>query len=239
MSKLLITLGDSFTHGVGCYEPELLIKYTNNEISIPEMYIKSGDRFMKYGWPPRLAKNLNYELINLGLGGSSNSGMAKSFIKNEFEKLREVYENVIVILLISDPIRFSFYQYGNIVSINSSSDLVTHKELYDAYVRFINLPDVDCTLETVFYIKSIESFCKANNYHFFYGSAYTNIDEISRFYKTNQNLHKYLYKNAPQYMMQLIDESSLAICGHPNENGYAMISDSIYQVLTENFNNIL
>ena len=65
--KLLITLGCSFTEGVGCYDPELLKQYpVINEKIKGDIYNKSIGYFHANGWPPRLQQKLNYDrLINL------------------------------------------------------------------------------------------------------------------------------------------------------------------------------
>jgi hypothetical protein len=68
--KLLITLGCSYTEGVGCYESRFL--ENNNPkpgIFWPDAYEGSRARFHAEGWPAKLQKLLNYDhLINLGKG---------------------------------------------------------------------------------------------------------------------------------------------------------------------------
>lgn len=239
--KLLITIGDSFTEGVGCYDPVLLEKYIKNEITMEDMYIPSQPRYKQYAWPTYVAKNLNYDLINLATGGMANSAMAKTLIKNQFDNLLEKYQNVIVILMLSDPGRISFYKQGQVSSIIPNTDVPDDLELYQHYLKFINLPEVDFVMETAFYVKAIESFCRANQYNFIYGSFVWNIEEMSMFYNTNQNIHKYLYKEAPRSLIQLLGKNNnfYAVCGHPNESGHKLIGNKITKVLLRNFTEIL
>jgi len=239
--KLLITIGDSFTEGVGCYEPALLEKYLKNEITMDEMYIKSQPRYKEYAWPTHVAKNLNYDLVNLATGGMANSAMAKVFINDKFDNLLEKYQNVIVMLILSDPGRISFYKYGQISSIIPNTDVPEDLELYKNYLKFINLPEVDFVMETAFYVKAMESFCKANKYNFIYGSFIWNIEEMSAFYNTNHNIHKYLYEEAPENLFQLLEKNNkmLSVCGHLNEIGHKFIGDKITKVLLKKFTEIL
>jgi len=69
MSNTLWTFGDSFTHGNGCLpnEPYFL------------KYKKSEDDLI---WPEIIAKKLNFELKNIGMGMFSNDKIIDSIIKN-------------------------------------------------------------------------------------------------------------------------------------------------------------
>jgi hypothetical protein len=250
MKNLLITLGDSFTEGVGNYIPELVEKYKNNEIDMEKMYRDSMHRFNEYAWPGHVAKNIRYELMNLGRGGFSNSAMAKTFIKDEYINLRNTYDNVIVILILSDPTRISFYRNGTIIPSYIGSVEEKCAKLFEAYLDFINLENfdknfigtaspTDCILETVFYINCIDNFCKANRYHLFYGISLIPIHEIAQYYNTNYNIHKYIENNYHSLHDTLRDDSMRSVCGHPNEKGHVHIGNLITDILVNNFSNII
>ena len=99
-TKLLITLGCSYTEGVGCYDPSVL-----NDEKLPlgvgrgfEVYTKSLDRFHNFGWPSRLQKKLQYDsLWNIGHGGASNSETAKRWMELFGDKnLSEEYDVLVL-----------------------------------------------------------------------------------------------------------------------------------------------
>jgi hypothetical protein len=52
-NNLLITIGDSWTEGVGYYDPELIPEYKSGKITATELYIKSIPGFRTQGWPNR------------------------------------------------------------------------------------------------------------------------------------------------------------------------------------------
>ena len=77
-SKILITLGCSYTEGVGCFDVDLMEKYNTTDYnSLPrEQLLIQLDKFHKDGFPNKLGKLLNYDkVINMGLGGSGTSGV--------------------------------------------------------------------------------------------------------------------------------------------------------------------
>ena len=78
--KLLITLGCSCTEGVGCYDlsinPE---KLTYLKLPPKELRL-TRQRFHRLGWPNRVGRKINADkVLNLGVGGSSNSAHLKLF----------------------------------------------------------------------------------------------------------------------------------------------------------------
>ena len=100
--NLLITLGDSWTEGVGNYEPTALLDYQKNKISQQELYSISDKLryFYKEAWPTFLSEKLDYDLINLGQGGDANSATAKKFICDFDENMEfdsSKYEKVTVL----------------------------------------------------------------------------------------------------------------------------------------------
>ena len=82
--KLLITLGCSWTEGVGCYVPSVYynastaVTFNDIEPLISKYHDKNKKNFHEFGWPNRLGKKLAFDkVINLGVGGSSNSTAVK------------------------------------------------------------------------------------------------------------------------------------------------------------------
>jgi hypothetical protein len=239
MKNLLITVGDSYTEGVGCYDPSALELYLTEQISSSKLYENSTERFKKFAWPTYVAKNINYDLINIGQGGYSNSAIAKSLIKENFKNLKNKYDNVIVISLFSCPSRISFYRDGGIYSLFSKSSGDDEEKLYNSYVNFIK-SSTDSILETAFYIRCIESFCKSNGYHLFYGTSFTSIHEIAPYYNTKYNLHNYFAPDISRISDFIKDSPEMkSVCNHPNEKGHAHIGNIITNVLINNFSDII
>lgn len=240
--KLLITLGCSFTEGVGCYDPKTLVKNNVNQNIHDMLYMKNKNRFHEYSWPSQLQKMLNYdELINLGLGGSSTSGNLKVF----FEKYRDVNfsekYDVLIIWFVPQSSRFSFYRNGHVVNIMPSMNRnVYNRYTYKLgleYINFIGNLNLDPTLDQLFYIKVMEDHCKLKNYNF----LFTLTDPIS------ENLYNKLYDgkcimlNGKSPLPNVYENPHLKslACDHPNEKGYEIVAQTFFNWIHENRNDLL
>jgi hypothetical protein len=245
--NLLITLGCSYTEGVGCYDSNTiprdnknnLLNFHHNADQMMEnmVYLKNKDRFHEYGWPRNLQKLLNYdELINLGFGGSSTSGNLKVL----FEKYRDIkYSdnyNVLLVWMLPNPIRFSFYRKNVIFNINPSMSLnIYNKYSYNfgvEYVKFIDNIDVDPILEQLFYIKVIEDFCKLRGYHFLFSLT----DSHSKKYYEKLYEGNSIMLNGENVIPDVHQNKKIKslVCDHPNEIGYKLIAETLYHWIKEN-----
>jgi hypothetical protein len=234
-NNLLITIGDSWTEGVGCYEPELISKYKSGEITSTELYVKSMPRFKSHGWPSILATKMGYDVLNLGRGGASNSGEAKRLIIDEDNYgLKKKYNNVFLIFLISDPGRFSFYSGGELLDIRLNDDTCLSWEVAKEYVKYV-IKDIqeDTFKETACYLKMVENFCTVNDYTFFYGSAFSDMQALDLYYKHPNNLHYYEKHHYKVHYSDLLKSNMWAHCNHPNELGYEMIATEMYTKIKE------
>lgn len=236
--KLLITLGCSFTEGVGCYEPSLL---DNNGKPIrDEQYVYSAslNRFHTLGWPARLQQKLQYDCLwNLGRGAASNS----ENVKRWFELFSDVnFSNqydVLVLWMITFSGRISFYRNGRINSLlpNLTQGSIEAQALIDSYVGFIgNDFDKDLSLEMYFYANVLKNICLLSNYKFLYinvdNVAGKSLDSLLNSPFSLNSTYKKLY---PEYN-SVTDRNSneyTAYCGHPNEKGYELIADRLYNMI--------
>jgi len=219
--KLLITLGDSFTEGWGCYD------YTKTIVDYNDPY--QNNRFHELGWPNRLGQKLNYDkVINLGWGGSSNSAHVKLFVEKILPKDFSNYD-VLVIWMIAPPERFSFYSGGQISQFHPNIELSgsVNQTLGESYIMDIENLEEDSILETIFYIRCLEQMCENNSFELLITTW-----DVSIFKKIN-NLYpsKYFMKssnNKPIVESPFSDKSDnkykSKICDHPNELGYERIS---------------
>jgi hypothetical protein len=237
--KLLITMGDSNTEGVGCWSDD-------THDTTPETYGKNIERFHKLGWPPRLQIKLNYDyLINLGMGGTSDSHQLKSFIENITSEELEKYE-VLVVWMMTFPGRFSFYRNKKVFSVQASN--VTDGKFSEidrlamSYMTFINNLTEDSALEQLYHIRLFNRFCEGANIKFLFCSLdkmqYEFLKETaSEHFMTPNNLNMYGKEIYPS--MDAYSEYKSRLCKHPNEQGYEFISENIFNIIQENFSNLV
>lgn len=234
--KLLITLGCSYTEGVGCYEPSEL---TNEKLPRGvgdgfEIYAKSLDRFHNFGWPTRLQKQLQYDsLWNLGNAGASNSQLVKRWMELFADKnLSEEYD-VLVLWMVTYAERISFYKNGKITSFNANANHIS--ELYSSYIKFLgNNVSKDTMLETYFYVNTIQNICKLSNCNF----LYINVDHnqgktLDSLMKSSSSLNFQYKEKYPHKSIITNFGENTAFCGHPNEQGYEDIANILYDLILQ------
>jgi hypothetical protein len=242
--KLLITLGCSFTEGVGCYDPELVTQCSDQS----ELKKKSLDRFHSEGWPPKLQQKIKYDkLINLGKEGTGESFHLKRFIE-EFGEINLVEEyDVLIVWMTSPPGRLSFYVDGSLCSILSNWNYMYDKPLQDmshAYAQLIENVELDPILEQAFYIKTLKEICNGKGYDLLIfptgnsklmirdtqgsNNNILNITENMSFYYANGQLseiyHEILPLDIPRYQ-------SILKCNHPNEDGYELVAQRMLEII--------
>lgn len=218
--KLLITMGCSFTEGIGAYpyphESEDIANFVSEASKNPEwiknknfsalspalikevhnLNLKYADSFHENGWPVHLQKKINYDkLINIGKGGAANSACVKLFIENFADSnLSEEYD-VLVLWLTTDPSRFSFYQNGSITSLlpNMQNGEKKRHALFEAYSSFVYDTILDSTLDTIFFIRTMKEICDGKGYKFLYASlsGYNSAQFVHSFFPMKESLIPY------------------------------------------------
>jgi len=235
--RLLITLGDCYTEGVGCYEPSVLTdeKLPRGVGKKFEVYGKSLDRFHNFGWPSVLQKRLKYDsLWNLGYWGASNSQLVKRWMELFGDDNLSKEYDVLVLWMVGLAERMSFYKKGKITSFNAMVDSAS--DLYYSYVKFLG-DDVhkNMLLETYFYVNTIQTICKLSNYNF----LYINVDHnqgtiLDSLIKSSASLNL-LYKTLYPHNNSILDVSgdNKSFCDHPNEQGYENIANVLYDLILQ------
>jgi len=236
--KLLITLGDSWTHGVGNYDPTALENFEDGLIDGNKLYTISAqkDCFYPNAWPTDLSRKLEYDLLNLGQGGDSNSATAKRFICDFDEKNTldlSKYESITVLWLLSDPFRFSFYSNHRLKSWHASST----DEILKWYIIDVHKTELDGWLETKYSLKSVENYCKNKNFNFLFGSAFTDILPLETIYRNERNIHNRITRKKVSEFLNA--KKYWAHCGHPNKEGHLKIAESLYTVLINKHKGII
>jgi hypothetical protein len=243
--KLLITMGCSFTEGVGCYDPETIPSDMVDRMKhekIEEVYITNKERFHKYSWPSFLQKKLKYDkLINLGFGGSSTSGNLKVWFEKYFDKNFSDEYDVLIIWMLPEPTRFSFYRKSSIMNINPSmSKNIYNVYSYDLgkeYINFLEDIDLDPILEQIFYLKIFDDHLKSKNYNFLFVPL---IHNQNRYFEKLYNINNMInLKESVLPNFSKNPEMKSLICSHPNEKGYDSVSEKIFLWIEKNRPNFI
>jgi hypothetical protein len=206
--KLLITLGCSYTSGIGTSDP------------------------YHHMWPRQLGIKLGFDkLINLGKAGASNSGCIKKF--NEMVNNFPLNEyDILVIFLMTEPSRFSFFIDNEVMDYRANipkwKNPINDNTLSRAYLEEIKSLQ-DCILEQKFYVDILESMCKLHNMDLILTSwnySYTD------FYKIHKNKNIHLFKTPKTLFPTNKDLQSE--CGHPNDKGQVWVMNEIVKGIKQN-----
>lgn len=232
--KLLITMGCSLTEGVGCYGDMTKEKWNQ------DMYEDFLDRFHQYAWPTHLVKKMGYDkLINLGLGASSTSGQLKQFSEKYLHKDLSEYD-VLIIWLLTDSSRFSFYLDYQIHNYLCTFVDDSESTLSKSYIHEMNDINADTLLEQVFYIKMMEQICENKGYKLLLVNSSS--DEHKRlvdFYESDN----YLTIDNPHTIFNNDAEGDEYLspigCHHPNESGYEIVSNKIFDLIQKNYSSLI
>ena len=228
--KLLITLGCSFTEGVGCYDMSVMpegVKYCG--LSKEEKKYQT-DRFHSLGWPNQVGKQLGFDkVVNLSKGGTSNSFSAKMLVERVMGNREFLCYDVYIIWMATEPTRFSFFD-GTFISnfLPSSHEGIG---LSHAYFKSIKEYDLGGLNEQVFYIKVIEQVCENNNFNLLIVNWSTSFKRLVQLY----NSKYFLFETPPNVLDRAkLTEEDTSFCGHPNESGYKKIAE----VIVDNVKNL-
>jgi len=215
--NLLITLGCSWTEGVGIYESLNVTDTT-----------KDKDLFHRLGWPNRVGETLGFDkVVNLGYGGASNSSQVKLFYEY-IKKINLNNYNILVIFMMTDPVRFSFFIDKSIKSYTLSNK---NQKMMQSYLNEIKDNLWDLLLEQKFYIESLENLCLNKDIYL----ILTSWNETYMQFRKIHNNKNHLFKETNEIKPPI--KNNYSFCGHPNANGYEWISKKIIEGIKENHPN--
>ena len=207
--KLLITLGCSWTSGIGTSDP------------------------YHHMWPRQLGIKLGFDkLINLGIAGGSNSGAIKRF--NEMVNNFPINDyDILVIFLMTEPSRFSFFIDEEVTEYRPNipyplNPIVSNTSFGKAYLEDVESLQ-DFILEQKFYVNVLESMCKTNNMDLIltsWSNAYPD------FYQIHKNKDIHLFK-VPR-ILKLHNKDLMSDCGHPNDKGQVWVMNVIIKGIKQN-----
>lgn len=223
-------MGDSLTEGVGCYDYTKMsdTSKTYHELP-PNEFQYQLNRFHEQGWPNRLGNKLNYDrVINLGWGGSSNCAHLKLFVEKILDKDFSKYD-VLVVWLLSDPVRFSFYTDYELWQYNPAMDEKYTGPLERGYLESIKEMENSSIIETIFYIKCFEQICENKNFNLQITSWEK--DSLDKIFKIHQSKYEMKSADSNYIALDFFENEDLKskVCFHPNERGYELIAENMYK----------
>ena len=204
MKNVLITLGCSWTTGIGTSDP------------------------YHYMWPRLLGKQLGFDkLINLSKPGSSNSGRVKIF--NEFIRSGIINQNdeILVIFFMTESFRFSFFKENGLEEFTSE----TENPIVAGYLDLIHTFD-DTLLEQKFYVNCLESMCKSNNMDLILSSWSPQYEKFYNLHD-NRDIHLFkppITLNPPKVK----NPNYFSEDYHPNELGQEWICNKMIEGIKKN-----
>ena len=226
--NLLITLGCSFTEGVGCYDPAL----NPNKVLVydlpPEAKKITIERFHERGWPNEVGRRLGFnKVLNLGLGGTANEGHLKVFVDKFIPQVRKLSKdyNLYLIWLMTIPNRIGLFTEDDITRIIPANG-GTKYQYYDiekAYLRDLKRINFAPIRDQVHLMKLSEFMFKALNINYVFASWSEDFIEVYNFYTSPNMLTPF-----PSFVPYSRKPNMISIaCTHPNEEGYKFMADSM------------
>lgn len=178
--KLVIGLGDSFTHGIGSWGKKVYDEY-NGKIDVLNMSRELEIKAYDNSWVNLLCKNhlTNYKPINLGVMGTGNRAAASElhlYPDLEFENAT----HGIVIFALSGLERFDFvnrdfpdHNHFYTMWPNHWDKNATNKKLWEVYAKDL-YSEKFAFLETIISIKNAYTFAKSMGWDFIFANAFDN-----------------------------------------------------------------
>ena len=244
-------MGCSLTQGFGCYDLttinfeklkgwDFLYPETEKQRKfIRSIHKKNEKRFLENSWGSVLQEKLKYDrFVNMGRGGSSTSGQVKLFYeKLPYIKSLKEYD-VLLIWMLPIPFRFSFYTNGINTDVMPGSHAWHPKwidsKIDEAYVKFIQNLWFDSFLEQKFYKDIIKLSAEHLGFKFLFTSVVDEVNNpnISLFYnmfKDDSNISSLINKPLFPKEDKNPELFSVLLCHHPNEKGYKLIGERIFE----------
>ena len=249
-NKVLITLGCSFTEGVGCYDykgvsKKQIEKYKKSKFD-DGFYSKNLDNFLKGSWGSQLQEMIGASTFyNIGQGGDSNSGQSKK-LYDIIDKLDLEGKDVLIVWLMTYPHRFSFYNEGiaTTVAFNNDPKYKHSNKLVEGYVEMINHDyDFNVVCEQFYYLRTVAELCKNRNIRFAWANVQHELSLKILYPLLDKYLKNSLLKNKItdySFIEDLLNvdnnkEMMSKICGHPNQKGYKEVASRFASAIFDKF----
>ena len=178
--KIVVGLGDSFTHGIGSWDPEVY-KQHNGKIDVLKMDRQLQIDAYKNSWVNVLCDEFlkDYKPINLGVMGTGNRA-ASSELQLYPEIEMENAKHGIVIFALSGLERFDFinrdfpnHHHFYTMWPNHWDKNATNKKLWEVYAKDL-YSEKFAFIETIIAVKNAYTFAKSMNWDFVFANAFDN-----------------------------------------------------------------
>lgn len=228
--RLLITLGCSFTEGVGCYDFNINPDGKHYTLLPLQDKLKTQKKFHELGWPNTVGKSLGFDkVLNIGAGGTANSTHLKLFVDKVLPRINSIKKeyDIFLIWVMTEPSRFSFYTNDSIFNFIPSGvgDYRNSNYFKMEHAYLVDMPEVTegPSREQAFLIKLSEFMFSSLGIEFIYSSW---SPEFLKIYEYVNSVH--FLDPSPHYIevSQNINDLS-PICNHPNEKGYEKMANKI------------
>jgi len=234
--RLLITMGCSFTEGVGCWDMEITPETLRANDRNYHFYSNSEQnkkRFHEFGWPNRVGKKLGFDkVVNIGREGDGISAQLKRFTERILDNNQYKDYEITIVFLLPEPARFSFY-FDN--KIKSFGPYNSHMGIVREYLFNLKNSEGDPFLEQLFYLKLFREMCKSREYDYYLFNLYT--DEFNEWIINHFNDERYSTR-CIDFAHYDTDHLMNLICGHFNEDGYELVSENMCEFMLSKDKNI-
>ena len=243
-NKLIITMGDSFTEGLGCWTeiPDGYTifdeKYSADEHE--EIHRSNKKYFLEYGWPSLVSKKMGYDyLLNMGQAGSSISGQAKKLYQELYSYDFKKHDEKVLIWFLQCGARISSYVGGILTNIMVNRRNSNESNFYNSYFNLLSKKskkdkwEPDLALEHIYHIKTVSIFCKSKDIKFvpiFMEDYHGWIEYLA----SDITIYKSIFPNFGFATENEYNEEFLSpVCGHLNKKGYELLAEDLYNTITQ------
>ena len=242
---LLVTIGDSWTHGDGCWPKHVLDEYLGKGDDAYTKILTHPDSIAyraEHSFPQVVGKELGADVINLGISGASKEQAMTVLYNHKTENFNQ-YKNKFMIFTLSAPNRFQLIMDNG--DIHSFQDINIEQEFYinefpnvmrylRAKLENIEQTEVDYAEITKIQMNAAYYYAKAHGFKLIIASAFYDFP-FSSSYTLPSYLSDCMFNPGGHSnfstVIKLLERELFSFCGHPNAEGYKIIAQLYYDEL--------
>lgn len=247
-NNLLITLGDSWTYGVGSYPDWHPHDHTYTVKNKEEQDILA-EYCKKNNWGTLLSDRIGANLVEIASPGESNQKIVEKFFNFNINKYEiEKYKKRILIFLLTSPYRFSLpinatdsFVYSPSIlgpstpernrSMILNRNIFGESEFYTYMIENHYSSDYLAWKHCIFHLNMIEFFCKHNDIDLYFATAFYDHGELIN--QIEDYSGKSLMPTNKRSYAEILNKDEFSFCKHPNERGYVKIANTMYDILIQ------
>lgn len=243
-TKLIITMGDSFTEGMGCWSeiPDGYTIFDEKYSAAEHKEIQRSNQkyFLEYGWPSLVSKKMGYDyLLNMGEAGSSISGQAKKLYQELYSYDFKKHSEKVLIWFLQCGARISSYVGGILTNIMFNELNNDGRDFYNSYFNLLSKKSIrddwepDLALEHIYHIKTVSIFCKSKDIKFvpiFMQDYHGWIEYLA----PDITIYKSIWPNFDFSKERKQNQELISpVCGHFNKKGYELLAEDLYNTIIQ------